>query len=65
MEHQSSTKLLCSSNDLSTMAKSSMPRSSLDGLHVYKDGTQLLTFLCCVHIAYAPMRMLEKCQING
>jgi len=62
MEHQSSTKLLlCSSNNSSTMTKSLMPCSSLNGLHVYKDGTQLLTFLCSsVHLAYVPMCMLEK-----
>jgi len=43
------------------MAKSSMLRSSLDGLHVYKDGTQSLMFLCSsVYLAYALMQMLEK-----
>ena len=53
--------LLCSSNNLSTMTKSSMLRSSLDGLYVYKDSTQSLMFLhSSVHLAYAPMWMLEK-----
>jgi replication fork protection complex subunit Tof1/Swi1 len=34
---------------------------ALDGLRVYKDGTQSLTFLrASVHLAYALMRMLEK-----
>ena len=35
--------------------------AALDGLRVYKDGTQSLTFLSSsVHLAYALMRMLEK-----
>ncbi|KAI0265300.1 timeless protein-domain-containing protein [Gloeopeniophorella convolvens] len=35
--------------------------AALDGLRVYKDGTQSLTFLhASVHLAYALMRMLEK-----
>ncbi|KAH9983375.1 timeless protein-domain-containing protein, partial [Russula compacta] len=35
--------------------------AALDGLRVYKDGTQSLAFLrSSVHIAYALMRMLEK-----
>ena len=35
--------------------------AALDGLRVYKDGTQSLTFLrSSVHLTYALMRMLEK-----
>jgi len=35
--------------------------AALDGLRMYKDGTQSLTFLrSSVHLAYALMRMLEK-----
>ena len=35
--------------------------AALDGLRVYKDGTQSLMFLrSSVHLAYALMRMLEK-----
>ncbi len=35
--------------------------AALDGLRVYKDGTQSLAFLrSSVHLAYALMRMLEK-----
>jgi replication fork protection complex subunit Tof1/Swi1 len=35
--------------------------AALDGLRLYKDGTQSLTFLRSgVHLAYALMRMLEK-----
>ena len=35
--------------------------AALDGLRVYKDGTQSLNFLrSSVHLAYALMRMLEK-----
>ncbi|KAI0251523.1 timeless protein-domain-containing protein [Lactifluus subvellereus] len=35
--------------------------AALDGLRVYKDGTQSLAFLrASVHLAYALMRMLEK-----
>jgi len=35
--------------------------AALDGLRVYKDGTQSLSFLrSSVHLAYALMRMLEK-----
>jgi replication fork protection complex subunit Tof1/Swi1 len=35
--------------------------AALDGLRVYKDGLQSLTFLrSSVHLAYALMRMLEK-----
>jgi replication fork protection complex subunit Tof1/Swi1 len=35
--------------------------AALDGLRVYKDGTQTLSFLrSSVHLAYALMRMLEK-----
>ncbi|KAI0293651.1 timeless protein-domain-containing protein [Multifurca ochricompacta] len=35
--------------------------AALDGLRVYKDGTQSLTFLSAsVHLAYALMRMLER-----
>jgi len=33
----------------------------LDGLHVYKDGTQSLMFLrSSIHLVYTPMQMLEK-----
>jgi replication fork protection complex subunit Tof1/Swi1 len=35
--------------------------AALDGLRIYKDGTQSLAFLrSSVHLAYALMRMLEK-----
>jgi len=35
--------------------------AALDGLRMYKDGTQSLSFLrSSVHLAYALMRMLEK-----
>lgn len=35
--------------------------AALDGLRVYKDGTQSLTFLrSSVHLTYALMRMLER-----
>jgi replication fork protection complex subunit Tof1/Swi1 len=35
--------------------------AALDGLRVYKDGVQSLTFLrSSVHLTYAVMRMLEK-----